>query len=130
VDPDRVLGFVLRRRWPVVAAALALAVSACGTDSTTDDASAQGDNGASVAASSEDRGDAAETADDGGDAAADTDGEGAPETASEPETEAAAAAVNVPAVEVLDVADGSVINLADELAGEDRAVLFWFWAPH
>ncbi len=114
----------------MVVAALALVVSACGTDSTTDDASAQGEDGASVVASSEDQGEAAETAEDGGAAAADGYGEGAPESASEPATDVAAAAVNVPAVEVLDIADGSVINLADELAGDDRAILFWFWAPH
>ncbi len=129
VDPDRgPATLVVRRRWPAAVAAVAILVSACGTDSTNDDASARGD-GASVAASSGDEGDAAAPADDAAAEPAD-EGEGAPESASEPATEVAAAAVNVPAVEVLDVADGSVINLAEELAGEDRAILFWFWAPH
>lgn len=33
-------------------------------------------------------------------------------------------------VDVVNIADGSTLNLADELAGGDRPVLLWFWAPH
>jgi hypothetical protein len=35
-----------------------------------------------------------------------------------------------PDVDVVNIADGSTVNLADELGGGDRPVLLWFWAPH
>ncbi len=35
----------------------------------------------------------------------------------------------LPAVEVLDVATGDSVQFADFLPA-DRALLFWFWAPH
>ncbi len=35
-----------------------------------------------------------------------------------------------PNIEVVNVADSSTLNLSTELAGGDRPVLLWFWAPH
>lgn len=127
----------LRRCAPAAVAVLALFVSACGTASTTDASSqsSEADESALVAAASDDQDGTAGIADDTADEPADDTGaegtvEGEPVDESESKTDLAAPAANVPAVEVLDVADGSIINLADELAGEDRAILFWFWAPH
>ena len=59
-----------------------------------------------------------------------TTGGGSPdptETTSGAET---AAANLFPDLDVTLIADGSTINLADELGGGDRPVLLWFWAPH
>lgn len=123
-----------RRRWPAAIAGLALLISACGSTSTTESVSSGGaddDTGTSIADSSDDQSSDDEPVNgaDDGDGAGE-DGKSTPASESESVTEGAVPAVNVPAVEVLDIADGSVINLADELAGEDRAILFWFWAPH
>ena len=60
----------------------------------------------------------------------------APDTSAEvtqPPTDEAAApdVVNLfPDIDVLDVADGSTVNLAAALGGFDRPTLLWFWAPH
>lgn len=35
----------------------------------------------------------------------------------------------VPAVNVVDLSDGSVVNLASAVPDE-RTTVFWFWAPH
>jgi len=35
-----------------------------------------------------------------------------------------------PDVDVVNIADGSSVNLAAELGGGDKATLLWFWAPH
>ena len=35
-----------------------------------------------------------------------------------------------PNVDVVNVHDGSTLNLATELGGGDLPVLLWFWAPH
>ena len=35
-----------------------------------------------------------------------------------------------PDVDVLDIQTGATLNIASELAGGDRPVLLWFWAPH
>ena len=35
-----------------------------------------------------------------------------------------------PDLDTVNVADGSTLNLADELAGGDTPVLLWFYAPH
>ncbi len=35
-----------------------------------------------------------------------------------------------PDVDVLDIQTGATLNIATELAGGDRPVLLWFWAPH
>ncbi len=35
-----------------------------------------------------------------------------------------------PNIEVVNVADSSMLNLSTELAGGDLPVLLWFWAPH
>ena len=35
-----------------------------------------------------------------------------------------------PDLEVIDIVDGSTVNLSQELFGGDTPVLLWFWAPH
>ncbi len=35
-----------------------------------------------------------------------------------------------PDVDVVDIQTGATLNIATELAGGDRPVLLWFWAPH
>ncbi len=35
-----------------------------------------------------------------------------------------------PDLDTVKVSDGSTLNLATELAGGDKPVLFWFYAPH
>lgn len=138
-----------RSRLYVAVATVALLLSACGTGSTSQDATSQvadDDGGASVAASSDDQGGAADAdlGDSAGEGSADESSadetsadeisaeDGAGASAEEPESgdRADGPTLDVPAVEVRDIADGSVISLVDELAGEDRAILFWFWAPH
>jgi len=45
--------------------------------------------------------------------------------------EEATPAVNLfPDIDVLNIADGSTVNLAAELGGADQATLLWFFAPH
>lgn len=52
------------------------------------------------------------------------------DSASDPD-EAAAPAVNLfPDIDVLNIADGTTVNLAAELGGADKATLLWFFAPH
>ncbi len=52
--------------------------------------------------------------------------------AAEPEIEGPAPAPDhlFPDLDTVDVADGSTVNLADELAGGDTPILLWFYAPH
>lgn len=53
------------------------------------------------------------------------------ESADESDETAAPELVNLfPDIDVLDVADGSTLNLAAELGGFDKPTLLWFWAPH
>jgi hypothetical protein len=35
-----------------------------------------------------------------------------------------------PDIDVVNIVDGSTVNLAQELGGGDKPVLLWFWAPH
>lgn len=35
-----------------------------------------------------------------------------------------------PDTDVIDIQTGQTLNLAAELAGGDRPILLWFWAPH
>ncbi len=46
------------------------------------------------------------------------------------DTSAPVASDSFPAVEVLNLASGENINLADDLSEGTTPVLFWFWAPH
>ncbi|MEM9134511.1 MAG: hypothetical protein AAF962_00855 [Actinomycetota bacterium] len=94
-----------------VMAALALAVAACGSGATDD---------ADTAAE-------ATTAPANTPSAADTTDEAAEPVG--PEVPAPAENLFAP-VDVVNIADGSTLNLAEELAGDDRPVLLWFWAPH
>ncbi len=100
-----------------VAAALALVAAACGSGGT----------------------DGTDTAGSATTAAPATTADAAPDsTAAAPDSTAATAGPEAPApaenlfapVDVVNIADGSTINLADQLAGDDRPVLLWFFAPH
>lgn len=44
-------------------------------------------------------------------------------------TEAASANNGLPAVNMLDLSDGSVVNLATA-APNNKTIVLWFWAPH
>lgn len=74
------------------------------------------------------------TADDAGAAeepSADGDAGEAAAQDEEPAVEEDAAEENLfPDLEVVDITEGSSLNLADELGGGDLPVLLWFWAPH
>lgn len=107
--------------------ALGLLVSACGSGST----------------SSSELGAASESRQSGGDSAPTSDGSSESSTAStgqdaEGQAEGQEDTVGptaptehlFPSIDVVSVHTGETMNLADELAGGDRPVLLWFWAPH
>ncbi len=99
--------FTSRARSAAGAAALALLLAACGGDSTTTtDAAAAPADAASADASGAD-----------------------PEAAAESNTPLLQASDDVTAIEVLNVADGSIATLQEATDG-DRPVLLWFFSPH
>lgn len=119
-----------RRRSLALIVAIALGASACGsggestspTLATTSPAEAAGDS-----------------ADDGASPSADADDPA--DTSAPPGTQTSEPAVEDPAseesgenlfpdIDVVNIADGSTLNLAAELGGADRPTLLWFWAPH
>lgn len=103
--------------------ALALTVAACGADtaSTTEAADQSGDTGsASVASDSTTAATEATAADS-------SSTEAAPAEAAGP---SAPVGHTFPDLNTVNVADGSTINLAQELAGGDTPILLWFFAPH
>jgi hypothetical protein len=107
--------------------ALSLGVAACG--------SGDGETSAAPTLAPAAEGNAPDSSepDAASDEAGSTDSNVAEGTASEDSADAPAAepAVNLfPDVDVLNVSDGSTINLAAELGGGDKATLLWFWAPH
>lgn len=103
------------------ALALLLTLSACGTGSD----SATPSVGAGSEASTSDGG----GSDSGGSDSAGSDEGGSDSASGEGDAEAADDHL-FPSVEVLDVATGDPLNLAEELSGGDTPVLLWFWAPH
>jgi len=114
----------LRPRWwrsATLLVALSLGASACGT----------GDAASSAAPTLSTA--PAGAADESG-ASTDSSDDSAPTSA---ESESAADAPSAepienlfPDVDVVNIADGSSVNLAAELGGGDKATLLWFWAPH
>jgi len=90
------------------------AIAAVPADSSSDAAdSADSDEAESTPA--------ADTADEAQDGSPDSDGT----------AEAAGPVENLfPDLNVLNVTDGSTVNLASTLIGGDKATLLWFWAPH
>ena len=116
--PDMRLPVASRRRSIAVLLAVALGAAACGATDESSAPTLATDAPAAEAPSTE----GAETAPD------------EPVPADEPsegESTSEVAAENLfPDVDVLNIADGSTVNLAAELGGGDKATLLWFWAPH
>jgi hypothetical protein len=97
--------------------ALALGLAACGDDST--EASGATTETAAPAATA------------GDDAAGDQTDEATASTDGDASDQADVPGENLfPDVDVVDISDGSTVNLADELGGGTKPVLLWFWAPH
>ncbi len=115
-------------KWRPVALLLALSMgaAACGStaSSTAPTLAPQATTAAADDSSPDDSSsvdDAAPASEAGDDAATD----------SSAEDEAAVPAINLfPDIDVLNIADGSTVNLASALGGADKATLLWFWAPH
>ena len=113
--------------------AFSLTAVACGGGETTSD-SASNDAEADASAVEAEGGvesDSAQPASDAepaSDAGSDSDAE--PASDEESSDDGAAAENLFPDVEVVNVSDGSALNLAAELGGGDTPVLLWFWAPH
>ncbi len=105
-----------RRRSLAVIVALSLGAAACGAG---DDAAPSLTLAPEASASGAD-----------GTTASTSEGDGTQND--EPADEAAALdVVNLfPDIDVLDIADGSTVNLAAALGGFDKPTLLWFWAPH
>ncbi len=128
-----------RRRAGALLLALSLGAAACGSDGSSTATGGDSSGGDSSTAESASPDESSSDADsDGADSAGDAD-ETADQTADDSTDDGSAdeaadgdtAAVNLfPDVDVLNIADGATINLSDELAGGDRPVLLWFWAPH
>lgn len=120
-----------RGRALAVAAVIGLLAAACGSDSEPIDTAAGGqatvDDATAETTSGTDRDSATEAPDPSADApAADADGE---------EAEAAGPAPvddnhSFPDLNTVNIADGSSLNLAQQLAGGDTPVMLWFFAPH
>jgi hypothetical protein len=123
---------------PLVAVLLVLALvaAACGgsntdvVDTAAGQATAEDADSGQGAAQDTDSGqsddaDPADTDSDGGDSTGESDTDEAAEApASEP------IAHQFPELTTVNIADGSTVNLADQLAGGDTPVLLWFFAPH
>ena len=109
-------------------AALAVGAASCGTgdDSASPTLATQDDTSGDQVAEPE--GDSADEPAAEPDGAAPSDGDAAPDgEQAGPETPIA----NLfPDIDVVDIADGSTVNLATELGGGDKATLLWFFAPH
>lgn len=122
-----------RRRSAAVIIALALSAAACGSG----EEAATPTLATTPAAASGESGGAGETADD--DATADAGEVVEPEAGSdvqgpEPDDDQPVAEPPTenlfPDIDVVNITDGSTLNLAAELGGGDRPTLLWFWAPH
>ena len=109
-----------RLRSAALLIALSLGAAACGA--------ADGDSVAAPTLAPAVESGAAEGNSSDGDSSAASDGSGSEAPADAPSADPA---VNLfPDVDVLNVSDGSTLNLAAELGGGDKATLLWFWAPH
>ena len=117
-----------RKRSAALLLSLALGATACGASDEAATPTLATDAPAAVSPDA----DEAQPENDAAAAAPETEGPVSAEE--EPIDEEAAPEVAVenlfPDVDVLDIADGSTVNLAAELGGGDKATLLWFWAPH
>lgn len=126
--------FASRRRSVAVIIAVALGASACGSGETsTTPTLATAPAAEAAGASSNDAGSG--TGGDAGESPAAVDDEPAVREADDAppadEPDVAAPSENLfPDIDVVNIADGSTLNLAAELGGADRPTLLWFWAPH
>jgi len=114
-----------------VALAAVLAVSACGSGADDEQAEAVASSDAAAGQQTtvdQESGDSATTNTTTAETAT-PETTTSDDTTSDSESEDPVEA-NFPMVEVLNVADGSTVQLADELAGGDKPILLWFWAPH
>ncbi len=121
-----------RRRLVASIVAVAVSAAACGSDATepneaTGAATAQDSESASTVAAPADGGPADDESADGSEAGRSDEGASADDDSADDD---APVENFFPDLEVVDIADGSTLNLADELGGGDRPVLLWFWAPH
>ena len=107
-----------RGRVAAIAVTIGLIAAACGSDPAPIDASA----GEPVAATEQ-----STAGSDSQDSAPAADAAEA-----EPEVEGPAVAADhlFPDLSTVNIADGSTLNLAQQLAGGDTPVLLWFFAPH
>lgn len=110
-----------RSRQGLVAALLTvgLVASACGSDASETTAA----DAETTAAETE------TTAPETG-AAADTEAESESTEGEATDTPEPATENLFPDVDVVNIVDGSTVNLAQELGGGNLPVLLWFWAPH
>lgn len=114
IRPDRGVGLV------ATATSLALVVAACGGGTQAVDNTGTSQPAASASESDSTSAPADET----------TMADEPSAEANEGPSEEVGAEHLFPDSEVIRVADGSATSLAAELAGGDRPVLLWFWAPH
>jgi hypothetical protein len=124
----RSLDLVASRRTAALMVAFALGLAACGSgQSVAGSPTRQEPVAADAPAVADDPAATDDTA--VADDPAATDDPAADESAADDES--TEPVVNLfPDVDVLNVADGSSLNLAQELGGGDKATLLWFWAPH
>ncbi len=124
------------RRRSLVASLLALLLvaSACGADSDEAVTAADESSPASDGDSSDESGAEGSGSDESGsEGTAEASAEDAAAGTEEDEDGAASetAGENLfPDIDVVNIVDGSNVNLAAELGGGDLPVLLWFWAPH
>ena len=116
---------LLRARLLAGLGAVALVAAACGSGTTTTEVAANSPDSQApqTAAANETSESTANETSESTTAAVAPEGEVA-EAAPESETNL------FPSVDVVNVHDGSTLNLAAELGGGDLPVLLWFWAPH
>ncbi len=118
----------------------ALVAAACGGESATVDTAAQASDAQTPAAdeATQESEDAAsdDSSSEGSTADQETSEAETPEAAG-PDEDAEEAAEpepvgdhEFPDLGTVNIADGSAVNLADQLAGGDTPVLLWFFAPH
>jgi len=114
--------------------ALGLIASACGAAATESDTAASETSPSDAAAETTTDDSAADdsAADDSAAEAGAEDGSAAGDDATEGDAaDDVAATENLfPDIDVVNIVDGSTVNLAQELGGGDKPVLLWFWAPH
>ncbi len=118
-----------RLRLGALAVALSVGAAACGSSATDTATGTAPDSATNTSATDTEAADSSDAGDDAvSQSQASSDDE---EPAADPESDQEVAPVEnlFPDVDVVTVA-GAELNLSEELAGGDKAVLLWFWAPH